>query len=275
WDELVLLQRGQGCDRGHDPQAQRDGVIGTGVLSYTAASTLSLWLVGTMHSRLHGARAANGCCRAPASRGDPAGPQGPRTPSVPALRRRTVANPDAAAGTQDLCGALRSDVHRIPRKIANVGADGARVRAALVDQARVPRIPRVRVAAALGKAAAVAAGLEHSWIGPEADAQSPESGRPGMLRQWVRLSAMILVDCIADWLRLANSMMSRWTRSAWSCNPIFNVSSSSMSRSISCTAFSDTPSTSVPRLSTVLSSCGIGSARRSASAVALLSLPFH
>src|SRR5262249_52946789 len=110
--------------------------------------------------------------------------------------------------------------------------------------------------------------------GQEADAHSPELGRPGTCRQWVRLSAMILVDCIADWLRLANSTMARRTRSASCCNPTFNISSSSMSRAVSCPELSDTRSISVPRLSGVRSSCGSGTGRRSAS-VALLSLPFH
>src|SRR5215467_13792709 len=50
---LTAPHRGAGSRRGGAPRP---------------ASTLSLWLVGTMRSRLHGARAANGCCRAPASR---------------------------------------------------------------------------------------------------------------------------------------------------------------------------------------------------------------
>src|SRR5262249_12109170 len=44
--------------------------------------------------------------------------------------------------------------------------------------------------------------------------QSRRLGASGTFFQWVRLSAMILVDCSAAWLKVAYSTISRCTRAA-------------------------------------------------------------
>src|SRR6478736_5243556 len=44
--------------------------------------------------------------------------------------------------------------------------------------------------------------------------QSRRLGASGTFFQWVRLSAMILVDCNAAWLKVAYSTISRCTRAA-------------------------------------------------------------
>src|SRR6516164_84735 len=65
--------------------------------------------------------------------------------------------------------------------------------------------------------------------------QSRRLGASGTFFQWVRLSAMILVDCSAAWLKVAYSTISRCTRAASLCSVSRNVCNSVMSLSISCT----------------------------------------
>src|SRR5262249_4205587 len=52
------------------------------------------------------------------------------------------------------------------------------------------------------------------WSAP----QSRRLGASGTFFQWVRLSAMILVDCNAAWLKVAYSTISRCTRAASLCS---------------------------------------------------------
>src|SRR5215471_21305120 len=89
------------------------------------------------------------------------------------------------------------------------------------------------------KRSAPAAAGARRGIGEPAP-QSRRLGASGTFFQWVRLSAMILVDCSAAWLKVAYSTISRCTRAASLCSVSRNVCNSVMSLSISCT---DVPAT--------------------------------
>ena len=58
-------------------------------------------------------------------------------------------------------------------------------------------------------------------------------GASGALFQWLRLSAMTLVDCMVAWFKLANSTISRSTRLPSSFNLSRNILRSLMRLSIS------------------------------------------
>ena len=64
----------------------------------------------------------------------------------------------------------------------------------------------------------------------------------------LRLSAMIFVDCVADWHRCAYSASLRWARSPSSCRSARKVCSSTMSPSISSTEVPPMRCTSITAL---------------------------
>ena len=64
--------------------------------------------------------------------------------------------------------------------------------------------------------------------------------------QELRLSEMVLNDCLASWMRMAYPIISRCTRAASFCSVSRNMCSSAISLAISCTEVPDTCCTSEP-----------------------------